>query len=432
MEGHGRAVVLLHSSMSSKNQWRTLTQDLRSRYRVVTIDLLGYGDAALPQRGSEYRIADEVRNVERILGSVLLPGEPYHLVGHSYGGVVALHVAQRALHRLASLTLLDPVAVHLMPGDDPARREFEQLGADIVRRAAAADAAGAAASFIDYWSGAGAFADLPEVRQRAFARLVPKVLMEFNALAVDRPVESALAGITAPVCIVHGSLSPSPVRRIAARLAALMPRARCVRIDAGHMAPVTDPLLVNPVVTQFVGLCDGLMRDPSGTWAMGAAARTKPALNAWAVALAIGAAGLLCAWPAARGEAAPARSPDEPAIVEMPARADAWRELPASMARGGRYALVSGDPRAAGAFVLRIELEPGFELPAQRAARDLDIVVLSGELEIGSGTLEHPAGIRSLESGYFAHIGARQTCFARTRRGATVQVFGTGPLAQIS
>src|ERR1044072_3305576 len=114
MEGHGRAVVLLHSSMSSKNQWRTLAQDLRTRFRVIAIDMLGYGHARMPQRGSEYATADEVRNVERIIGTILLPGEPYHLVGHSYGGVVALHVAQRALHRLASLTLLEPMAVHLM------------------------------------------------------------------------------------------------------------------------------------------------------------------------------------------------------------------------------------------------------------------------------------------------------------------------------
>ena len=137
----------------------------------------------------------------------------------------------------------------------------------------------AAASFIDYW-GTG-FASLPELKQRAFARLVPKVLMEFRALALDQPFPGALAGITAPICLVYGSLSPAPMRRIAARLATLMPRAQCVRVEAGHMAPVTHPELVNPVISQFLGLGDRLMRDPPLLRAVGQLAPpAKPATTA--------------------------------------------------------------------------------------------------------------------------------------------------------
>ena len=76
--------------------------------------------------------------------------------------------------------------------------------------------------------------------------------MEFRALALDQPLPGALSGITAPICLVYGSLSPAPMRSIAARLATLIPRAQCVRVEAGHMAPVTHPELVNPVVAQFL------------------------------------------------------------------------------------------------------------------------------------------------------------------------------------
>jgi pimeloyl-ACP methyl ester carboxylesterase len=416
-QGRGRAVVLLHSSMSSKNQWRALEHELRARYRVISIDLLGYGDSAMPR--GDYRLADEVRHVERILGMVLLPGEPYHLVGHSYGGVIALHVAQRALHRLASLTLLEPVAVHLMPADDPARLEFHRLGDEVLRHSSNGDPATAAASFIDYW-GTG-FATLPELKQRAFARLVPKVLMEFRALALDQPVPGALLGITAPVCLVYGSLSPAPMRGIAARLATLMPRARCVRIEAGHMAPVTHPELVNPVISQFLGAGDRLMRDPRMLRATDQPARPAwPATKAWAWALAICLTGLLCAWPAVRGAAS--------GLAEIPVAADGWRELPAAFPRAGRYAVVSGDPRAPGAFVLRVELGPGFELPPHRTSHELQLVVLSGELSVGGGTPAHPTNLHTLGSGYFARFGERESWFARTERGATLQVFGLGPI----
>ncbi len=418
-QGQGRAVVLLHSSMSSKNQWRALEHELRARYRVVSIDLLGYGDAATPRRDGEYRLADEVRHVERILGMVLLPGEPYHLVGHSYGGVIALQVAQRAMHRLASLTLLEPVAVHLMPADDPARVEFDRLGEEVLRHSSNGDPASAAASFIDYW-GTG-FASLPELKQRAFARLVPKVLMEFRALALDQPLPGALSGITAPVCLVYGSLSPAPMRGIAARLATLMPRAQCVRIEAGHMAPVTHPELVNPVVSQFLAAGDRLMRDPPALRAVEQPARpARSATSACAWALAICLTGLLCAWPAVQGAASE--------LAEVPVAAQAWRELPAAFSRAGRYAVVSGDPRAAGAFVLRVELAPGFELPPYRTSHELQLVVLSGELSVGGGSPAHPTNFHTLESGYFARFGESETWFASSERGATLQLFGLGPI----
>ena len=41
VEGCGPPIVLLHSSMSSKSQWRELIESLRDRYRLIAIDLLG-------------------------------------------------------------------------------------------------------------------------------------------------------------------------------------------------------------------------------------------------------------------------------------------------------------------------------------------------------------------------------------------------------
>jgi hypothetical protein len=331
------------------------------------------------------------------------------------------------LHRLASLTLLEPVAVHFMPADDPARLEFDRLGEEVRRHSSNGDQATAAACFIDYW-GTG-FASLPELKQRAFARLVPKVLMEFRALALDQPVPGALSGITAPICLLYGSLSPAPMRGIAARLATLMPRARCVRVEAGHMAPVTHPELINPVIAQFLGVGDRLMRDSPALRATQQPARpARPVASVWAWALALCLTGLLCAWPAMRGVAAERRTENPPEIADIPVVADAWRALPAEFSHGGRYTVVSGDPRAAGVFVLRVELEPGFELPPHRTARELQLVVLSGELSVGGGTPAHPTNFHTLESGYFARFGERETWFARTERGATLQVFGLGPI----
>src|SRR5262245_38652463 len=321
---------MLHSSMSSRNQWRALAEQLRPHYRVITIDLLGYGESPLRRRDTgDYCLTDEARHVEGILARTLLPCEKFHLVGHSFGGVVALSLAQRAPRRIASLTVFEPVAGHLLPPRDPARLEFERLGEAARQDAAAGDAAAGAARFIDYWSHPGAFRAQPETKQRAFAALLPKVLMEFRAVALERRQTSWLRELDAPVCLMQGRSSPSPARRVVSLLAELLPRARRIEFGAGHMAPVTHAEMVNPEIARFIANADAGDSDLPAVPAM-----AQKGAGAWVKALAIGLVGLLCAGPATRNAAA----------SSLPV-------LPAGPTQGLRYTVLSGDPRAAGSVV---------------------------------------------------------------------------------
>jgi len=43
-EGQGEVVILVHSSVSGNRQWRAMSEALRDRYRVLAINLYGYGD----------------------------------------------------------------------------------------------------------------------------------------------------------------------------------------------------------------------------------------------------------------------------------------------------------------------------------------------------------------------------------------------------
>ena len=42
--GTGMPVVMLHSSLGSKGQWSVLAEQMSARYRVIALDLCGYGD----------------------------------------------------------------------------------------------------------------------------------------------------------------------------------------------------------------------------------------------------------------------------------------------------------------------------------------------------------------------------------------------------
>src|SRR4030095_9545671 len=104
--------------------WRELIESLRDRYRLIAIDLLGYGESSMP--GDRYSLGDEVRLVETVLERELQPGEHFHLIGHSYGGIVALQLAaQDGPQRVRSLSLFEPIAFHLLPALDPDLAELE-------------------------------------------------------------------------------------------------------------------------------------------------------------------------------------------------------------------------------------------------------------------------------------------------------------------
>src|SRR5262249_44769174 len=93
--GAGAPVVLLHSSLGSKSQWAALAERLAPRYRVIALDLCGYGDNALPAPTASFRLDDEVRLVTDRLDDLVPAGVRFHVVGHSYGRVSC--VATRAV-----------------------------------------------------------------------------------------------------------------------------------------------------------------------------------------------------------------------------------------------------------------------------------------------------------------------------------------------
>jgi pimeloyl-ACP methyl ester carboxylesterase len=252
IEGRGRPVVLLHSSMASKGQWRSLAERMRRSHRLIAIDLHGYGVTPMPDLRRPFRLQHEVELVESVLRVALLPNEPFHLVGHSYGAAVALHLAQQRPHRLRSLALFEPVAYHVLPAGHAGRVELESVAARLRELAERDQTLLGAEQFIDYWSGPGSFAELPRNVQLDLARQVPKTLLDFEALSRETLRAEDHACIDVPVCLFAGTLGPRPPRDVLDALAQWLPHARRHRVDAGHMAPVTHGWLVNPVLDCFI------------------------------------------------------------------------------------------------------------------------------------------------------------------------------------
>jgi pimeloyl-ACP methyl ester carboxylesterase len=258
IEGRGRPVVLLHSSLGSKGQWRALVERMRRSHRLIAIDLHGYGHTPMPGAPDAFGLRDEVALVESVLRVGLLPGERFHLVGHSYGATVALALAQARPHRLHSLVLFEPVSFHLLPPQHAARCELERLAADVAQLRRGGKLTDAAARFVDYWSGAGAFAQLPASLQHTVIGQLPKVELDFAAIARESSCADDHRRIAAPTCLLSGGSGPRPPQAVLHLLARVLPRASRHRVIGGHMAPVTHADLVNPVVDGFIRGVDAL------------------------------------------------------------------------------------------------------------------------------------------------------------------------------
>src|SRR5512144_3434751 len=98
--GTGPAVVCIHASASSSAQWRPLMDRLAGRFRTLAVDLYGSGRSPRWPDDRPLSLADEVALLEPVLAAA---GDGFHLVGHSYGGAVALTAALAEPGRLRPL-----------------------------------------------------------------------------------------------------------------------------------------------------------------------------------------------------------------------------------------------------------------------------------------------------------------------------------------
>jgi pimeloyl-ACP methyl ester carboxylesterase len=233
-EGRGEAVMLVHGLGGSSNTWSALGPVL-ARHEVVRPDLPGSGrSAGVP---GPLSIGGFVDALLRVLDGCNLSG--VHLVGHSLGTIVALHLAARHPARVRSLALFGP----LLAPPDGAR-------AAIRARAEKARAGGIAAmqEIADALVQASTSAETKARRPAALA-FVRESLMRQSADGYARTCEALadaqaadVSRIACPTLLVTGDedavAPPQSVRLIGDRI-------RTSRLEVlrgcGHWTPIEMP-----------------------------------------------------------------------------------------------------------------------------------------------------------------------------------------------
>jgi pimeloyl-ACP methyl ester carboxylesterase len=248
----GRPLVALHSSGLSRRQWGRLAASMSGERRVVCANLLGYGESGPFRDDATFTWEDDAKLAAALLGTL---DTPVHLVGHSYGGLVALRVAMTHPERVHSLVVFEPVAFAVLhaPDDVAALADLERARRAEEDRGGTGGDASWLEAFVDYWSGPGAWRALPAAARDGFLAVGRKVFAEVSTLSDDRTPRAAFAAIAVPTLLLSGGRSTLAARNACAILADTLPHASLQTIpDAGHMGPLTHADVVNATIAAFV------------------------------------------------------------------------------------------------------------------------------------------------------------------------------------
>lgn len=240
--GEGPPLLLVHGSMSDHRRW-LITDYLTPHRRVHAMDRRGRGGSTDGQFWTpDHEVEDVVAVVEALAHEVAMPVD---VLGHSFGGYLALRAAARTDH-VRRLVLYEPAIV-----DTPQPEEL------VARMQRAADA--------------GLHEDVVEMMVREILHMPVEEIAALRhlpswpsrvATAPTLPREEStplvveaeeMAAVRAPTLLIRGGDSPPFLQDAVRRVADGVPGARVVTL-AGHqhIADQVDPQMFADVVGSFL------------------------------------------------------------------------------------------------------------------------------------------------------------------------------------
>ena len=197
----------------------------------------------------DFSFADDVGFVEALLAE----HAGAHLVGHSYGGVVAARAALNARDQLASLTLVEPSCFHLLDKSGEHFAEVTALRTGGLAFVAKNDAAGQARHFIEYWMGPQAWTAMPERRQAAILGSLKRLEADWQGTLQPHTSLEDYRGLDVPTLLLRARDTRRPSAHLVDLIGAALPNAQIAEVaSGGHMSPLTNPGAVNDLIEQFL------------------------------------------------------------------------------------------------------------------------------------------------------------------------------------
>jgi pimeloyl-ACP methyl ester carboxylesterase len=243
VEGAGPPLLLLHGHGGSCRSWHHQVPDFSKSYRVICLDLRGFGESAKPpgSYSAELLAKDAAEVIRQVAGG------PAHVLGHSMGGGIALQLALDAPELVRSLCIVNSQA-HFVPEGFVVR--FVMWASRWIPRLLGFKAHGKSV----------AAAYLPDSkfaaeRERFIEHWTKNDLQGYLAAArgLDTfDIRSRLGEINAPTLVVGSEQDILPMEA-KQDLVARLKNARLVVVkDSRHLVTLDQPEMLNRTVLEFL------------------------------------------------------------------------------------------------------------------------------------------------------------------------------------
>jgi len=222
--GHGPAPVLaLHCGLGQGGMWKAVASHLPEA-TLTAPDLLGHGRSAPFPKGEDVH-----DSATRALAPFV--HSPTHLVGHSFGAVIAL-------------TLIEPVFFAAAP-EGPIKSAHRQAEETLFETFATEGEMAAARAFQRLWGGGVPWDSFKPAMQTAMATQMDFVVRSEPSLWQDSAgmlAPEALERLTCPVRLLRGSATVPIIQEVHKGLLTRLPQARETIVEgAAHMMVVSHP-----------------------------------------------------------------------------------------------------------------------------------------------------------------------------------------------
>lgn len=254
-----KTIVLVHGLASNAGFWRYAIPELSKNYRVIAVDLPGYGKSQ--KDAYPYSMTFYAEQIKRLADELKL--DKFILVGHSMGGQIAITFSLKYPERLEKLVLASPAGIE----------EFEQGEGDWLRSVMTVSGVKKTTEdgirknlAMNFYSWNDKWEWMVEERVRMikakdFGEFCYTVVRSVNAM-LDEPTFDKIKNISVPTLIVYGKydglipnpyLNPGFTADVFQWGAKQIPNCKLHEIDnCGHMLQIEHPHEFSNAVLDFI------------------------------------------------------------------------------------------------------------------------------------------------------------------------------------
>ncbi len=231
--GDGPAILFVPGSYSTSMSWNGMQKKLPQHYRFVGTSLCGYGGTEETRTIEDLDMEHQVRVIEAVARKI---GGPVHMVGHSFGGAVALAAALAGAVEVISITTFEanPLKILCERGHAQMFEATQRVSTNFetAHHAGERDAAG---RIIDFWGGKHSFRSMPDAVQNYCRATAYTNVLDWRTAFGFEAAMADYAQLTVPVLLVRGALANPVMVEITDALKDCLQDSRSAVVDgASH------------------------------------------------------------------------------------------------------------------------------------------------------------------------------------------------------